>query len=91
MTESEVKIRSFPSEIQRVETGPIQFGDDWPGTFLRGDTAAGYALYLSQMLKWVEQQPGHIDPFVLGPVRSLLGDLQASNLASSNPALQVGE
>lgn len=30
-------------ERERVETGIVQFGDDWPGTFIRGDTAAGYA------------------------------------------------
>ena len=37
--------RNFPAVDQRVETGPIQFGDDWPGVFIRGDEAlfmAGY-------------------------------------------------
>ena len=23
----------------RVETGPLQIGDDWPGVFIRGDNA----------------------------------------------------
>ncbi len=32
---------------QRVETGPTQFGDDWPGVFIRGDNA----LYISMHLK----------------------------------------
>jgi hypothetical protein len=28
----------------RPETGPMQFGDDWPGVFIRGDSALmGYA------------------------------------------------
>lgn len=28
----------------RPETGPMQFGDDWPGVFIRGDNALmGYA------------------------------------------------
>jgi hypothetical protein len=26
-----------PTELPRVETGAVQFGDDWPGLFLRGD------------------------------------------------------
>jgi len=26
---------------KRVETGPIQFGEDWPGSFERGDNVAG--------------------------------------------------
>jgi hypothetical protein len=28
---------------KRVETGVIQFGDDWPGYFFRGDEAAHQA------------------------------------------------
>lgn len=30
----------------RVETGVVQFGNDWPGVFIRGDNALGYALAL---------------------------------------------
>lgn len=29
-----------PEDGKRVETGPVQFGDDWPGYFFRGDDAA---------------------------------------------------
>ena len=29
--------------VGRVETGVVQFGDDWPGVFVRGDDAAYYA------------------------------------------------
>ena len=28
-----------PLEGGRPETGPMQFGDDWPGVFIRGDNA----------------------------------------------------
>jgi hypothetical protein len=28
---------------ERVETGPVQFGDDWPGLFIRGDDCCGFA------------------------------------------------
>jgi hypothetical protein len=30
----------------RVETGLVQFGDDWPGVFIRGDNAMRYAMHL---------------------------------------------
>lgn len=30
----------------RLETGPVQFNDDWPGVFIRGDRAAYYAMML---------------------------------------------
>lgn len=31
------KCREFDAPILRVETGSTQFGDDWPGVFIRGD------------------------------------------------------
>jgi hypothetical protein len=34
----------------RVETGPTQFGDDWPGVFIRGDNALWYAHLLKSAL-----------------------------------------
>lgn len=34
----------------RPKTGPMRFGDDWTGVFVRGDHAAAYAL----ALKWVK-------------------------------------
>ncbi len=49
-------VRKFPPEAQRVETGPIQFGDDWPGIFLRGDTALYFA-YLLDNIKHSQTDP----------------------------------
>jgi hypothetical protein len=41
------EIRKIDIELdERVETGPLQFGDDWPGLFIRGDNAAYYAMVL---------------------------------------------
>lgn len=34
----------------RPETGPMVFEGDWPGVFIRGDNAAGYAMRLRQAL-----------------------------------------
>lgn len=28
-----------PEGLPRMESGPVQFGDDWPGVFIRGDHA----------------------------------------------------
>ena len=42
-------LRKFPKQEKRVETGPIQFGDDWPGLFIRGDNALGFALALKDL------------------------------------------
>ena len=35
----------------RVETGPLQINDDWPGIFIRGDNAMHYAYSLDMLLK----------------------------------------
>ena len=35
---------------ERIETGPLQINDDWPGTFIRGDNASYYALMLGELL-----------------------------------------
>ena len=29
--------RKLPEQKERVETGSVQFGYDWPGLFIRGD------------------------------------------------------
>ena len=43
------RIRILPGPIEggRVETGSLQFGDDWPGVFIRGDDAIGLLDFLS--------------------------------------------
>lgn len=43
-------IRMLPAQEERVESGPVQFGDDWPGVFIRGDNAAYYAMMLNTLL-----------------------------------------
>lgn len=50
----EQEIRKFPSEKERVETGPIQFGEDWPGIFIRGDNSFAYILALNAYLNGTE-------------------------------------
>lgn len=51
-----MQIRQLPAVGDRVETGPVAFGDDWPGVFIRGDNALiGYAPALSRVLGDLEQ------------------------------------
>lgn len=45
------EIRKLPAAEPRVESGPVQFGDDWPGTFIRGDNAGWYSFLLGQLLE----------------------------------------
>jgi len=52
MTTTPRRISYYDREIRgRVETGPVQFGDDWPGVFLRGDNAVGYGQLLREVVQ----------------------------------------
>jgi hypothetical protein len=68
------EIRQLPAVEVRVETGPAQFGDDWPGVFLRGDDAMNFAAHLELLLK------GEQSPITRAVVEGLLDDLRSSNL-----------
>lgn len=52
------KVQKVPAmETQsRPETGPMQFGDDWPGIFIRGDNALFYAHALALALNMIQSQ-----------------------------------
>lgn len=54
----------------RAETGVIQFGDDWPGIFIRGDNACAFAMYLRSVLDG--HDPGGIYTRALGRFADLL-------------------
>ncbi len=51
-----MKTQQFPHEGKRVETGPVQFGDDWPGVFIRGDNALYYAMLIRASLKMFDME-----------------------------------
>ena len=70
---------------RRPETGPMQFGDDWPGVFIRGDNANYYGFQLDMMLTDHENRDGE-------PIRfahlSYLARLLKSCDVRRNPEVQ---
>lgn len=42
---------------KRIESGAIQFKDDWPGLFLRGDYCMGLDCDLSYLIKKYKENP----------------------------------
>lgn len=50
-------VRLLPATDKRVETGPIRFGDDWPGYFIRGDNAAGDAVLIAGVIALGDKDP----------------------------------
>jgi len=65
----------------RPETGPMQFGEDWPGYFIRGDNAVYLGMLLEGMLKDEMLEIGYplLDATIL---RNLARDLQSSDVRS---------
>jgi hypothetical protein len=49
-------IRQFLGQEVRVETGAIRFGDDWPGTFIRGDDSFHLRLALEEAIFELEKR-----------------------------------
>jgi hypothetical protein len=58
-----------PKDLDRVETGPLQFDEDWPGVFIRGDNAGYYCMILRQYLDKIDNP---IDKAVLEGLASTL-------------------
>ena len=50
-------IRLLPGQSERVETGAVQFGEDWPGLFIRGDNAIHYRMCLQTALRMIDKAP----------------------------------
>lgn len=76
---------------RRAETGPLRFGDDWPGVFIRGDNAAHYAHALDVVLAYLDKQPvgdGELSPIMVEVVRGLQSDLLSCDIAK-RPAVQA--
>lgn len=44
-------IRTLPAPAERVESGALRFGKDFPGVFIRHDDAANFAYHLERYMK----------------------------------------
>lgn len=42
-----MSLQKLPGTEKRVETGAVQFGEDWPGVYLRGDNASASAIMMA--------------------------------------------
>lgn len=64
-------VLDLPEELSRLESGPIQVGnDDWPGVFIRGDEALYAAFLLRRLLSQNNDSP--IDSLLLESLATLL-------------------
>jgi hypothetical protein len=65
---------------QRPETGPMQFGDDWPGYFMRGDNAVYLGMLLGEMLTSMEPQDNPQRALEISMLRGLAEGLQSADV-----------
>jgi hypothetical protein len=78
-------IRVLPAQEQRVETGAVRFGDDWPGVFIRGDNAFGYIAALDWAIATLAHDPSpSISLFTVSMLRGLRADLASSDLTGQS-------
>jgi hypothetical protein len=68
----------IPHTGPRIETGPIQFGDDWPGVFIRGDNA----LYFAEQLRVILSRANDykFDLIAKATLEALLSDLGSCDI-----------
>ena len=67
----------------RIETGAVQFGDDWPMTVIRGDNAMWYNMQLELLLNKVEETELKKDyAMVISTLRGLQSILSGCNARS---------
>jgi hypothetical protein len=73
-------IRALPSQTDRVESGPVQFGDDLPGVFIRGDYAGCFALALKRVV--MSNEVNDLDKSILLNLQKILADAVIGSAAA---------
>ena len=73
----------------RLETGIVQCDDDWPGVFIRGDSALGYALGIENALHLIDQETQDNNAIMLCDIHSLQSLLYQSNVDSGVPRQSI--
>lgn len=70
--------------VKRVETGPLQVGNDWPGVFIRGDNAMmGFAPHLAALIE------GRAEPLQIMMCQNLLKILMGADARTNADRLQI--
>lgn len=62
-------VRELAAQEVRVETGAIQFGNDWPGLFVRGDNAFALSIAITLMRKSLRDDLLPSQRIMLAPLR----------------------
>lgn len=64
----------------RIETGPVQINDDWPGIFIRGDNAMFYGMALKTLLHMLKDETDIGRSLAISPLYGLVELLASCNI-----------
>jgi hypothetical protein len=79
-----MKPRKLREYKKRVETGPVAFGSDWPGVFIRGDNALAFGWNLrNAVVKLTKYPHPSIDPITVMYLTQLADTLQSCRVGDS--------
>jgi hypothetical protein len=79
-------VRMLPGVVERVETGPVRFGDDWPGVFIRGDNAHYFGFILAGLLNNPEVKMDTTERWNVEAMVELLESCDVRSTPDSNPS-----
>lgn len=74
------KIDAIMHLDERIETGPVQFNDDWPGVFIRGDNAMFYGMALKSLLSMLKNDNDMERMLTISPLYGLAELLASCNV-----------
>lgn len=62
--------QQLPQQTPRIETGPLKFGNDWQGVYIRGDNAMWWGMQLGELLERMDAKDSR-DRLLLGSLNRL--------------------
>lgn len=74
------KVDAVLNRNDRIETGPVQFNDDWPGVFIRGDNALFYGMALKSLLAMLKDEKEVDIMLTVSPLYGLAELLASCNI-----------
>lgn len=83
MARNHYKLQKINAELgkgNRVESGPLQVNDDWPGVFIRGDNAMFYGMALRDLLSMLDQERDIQRTLAMSPLYGLAELLASCNV-----------
>ena len=91
MKESRITQIATPDCSPRVPTGAVQFGEDWPGLFIRGDDAIGVMLSIRELTTHVARADDVIDRFALDLLRRIADMIENDVVVSRSKTKMADE